>query len=662
MGGVYIRGYTTMDSCPRATGERGVSYDGRNDRETTREPRLNPVNDTPLSIRDALARAVVPLAALAAMAALALREVDAVGGAESWYLAVLSTAVLLAAAFLAPAPAWETGLGAMLATAAVWALPPGPGRGAAVVLLLGGVLAVAAARRLASPPPGEGESDLFHLPLGITVPLALGVQVLLRGGELLFQPQASLRTLVALIALPVAGAVATTVLARRHGSLALIAAGTAVLLAPGWNVAATLGLVALAAGDLLARPEAGRVTKAVALLVLLAPIAWEPAPGLAAAAAGFALARPRVGLIAALLVALAAPFVFQGSGWLGNFPLPFLLVPGVILFAKDRLWSAVAGIALALTVPPMPDLSAMAGPLALMALCMAPHPRPLSHPLPSRRERGGRQENDAAGFLGRDGGSPLPAGWEGMGEGSGVRGIQAVWTGTLLAATALLASYPWLRPVPLGEAFGLLGITDPWKQGALILAFLLLTLLARFATPRRIPLSPAALAAGLLFVAAWIHLPATGTLLLPADTALVIDAARPRWKAGLDGQQVRALVIESSLSNGAGLANGTAIATVRLRGERARTAAWVLRAGTDTGEWAARRPDVAASSVLQSPPAWISWVAGDFFGQRYRVRWVPERASFASPLAGPFTELTVERHPGLPTEVSLAIHRVEVRH
>jgi hypothetical protein len=568
------------------------------------------VNDAPLSIRDALARALVPLAALAAMAALALREVDPVSGAESWYLAVLSTGVLLAVAFLARAPAWEAGLGAMLATAAVWALPAGPGRGAAVVLLLLGILAVAAARRLASDPD--------HLPLNVTVPLALGVQVLLRGGELLFQPQANVRTLVALIALPVAGAVATTVLARRHGSLALIAAGTAVLLAPGWNVAATLGLVALAAGDLLARPDAGRITKAVAVLVMLAPIAWEPAPGLTAAAAAFALARPREGLIAALLVALVAPFVFSfhGPSWLGSFPLPFLLVPAVILFAKDRLWSAVAGAALALTVPPMPDYSAMAGPVALMALCLSP--------------------------------------W--------ARSIQAVWTGTLLAATALLASYPWLRPVPLWETFGVLGITDPWKQGVLILAFLLLALLARFATRRRIPLSPAALAGGLLFVAAWVHLPATGTLLLPADTAVVIDVARPRWKAPLDGQQVRALVIESSLSNGASLANGTAIATVRLRGERARTAAWVLRAGEDTGEWAARRPDVAASSVLQSPPAWISWVAGDFFGQRYRVRWVPDRASLSSPLAGPFTTLTVERNPGLPREVSLAIHRVEVRH
>lgn len=569
-----------------------------------------PVNDTPLSIRDALARVAVPLAALAAMAALALREVDAVSGAESWYLAILSTAVLLAAAFLARAPAWEAGLGAMLATAAVWALPAGPGRGAVMLLLLLGALALAAARRLAADPD--------HLPLSITVPLALGVQVLLRGGELLFQPQTNVRTLVALIALPVAGAVATTVLAQRHGSLALIAAGTAVLLAPGWNVAATLGLVALAAGDLIARPDIGRITKAVAVLVLLAPIAWEPAPGLAAAAAAFALARPREGLAAALLVALVAPLVFSfhGPGWPGNFPLPFLLVPGVILFAKDRLWGAVAGVALALTVPPMPDFSAMAGPLALMALCLVP--------------------------------------W--------VRGIQAVWTGTLLAATILLASYPWLRAAPLGETFGLLGIVDPWKQSSAILAFLLLALLARFATRRRIPLSPAALAAGVLLVAAWIHLPATGTLLLPADTAVVIDAAHRRWKAPLDEQQVRALVIESSLSNGAGLENGTAVATVRLSGERARTVAWVLRAGEDTGEWAARRPDVAAASVLESPPAWISWIAGDFFGQRYRVRWVPERASFSSPLAGPFTELTVERNPGLPAEVSLAIHRVEVRH
>jgi hypothetical protein len=74
----------------------------------------------------------------------------------------------------------------------------------------------------------------------------------------------------------------------------------------------------------------------------------------------------------------------------------------------------------------------------------------------------------------------------------------------------------------------------------------------------------------------------------------------------------------------------------------------------ETGEWAARRADVAAASVLQSPPAWISWVAGDFFGQRYRSLWTIEAP-------GSFAELSVERNPALPPQVSLALHGVEIR-
>ena len=593
------------------------------------------MNDTPLSLRDALARMAVPLAALAAMAALAGREIDPVSGAESWYLAILATGVLLASAFLARAPAWEAGIGAMLATAAVWSLPAGPGRGAVVVLLLVGSLAVAAARRLAPPPPapspthppkspGEGEPDLFDLSPGVTVPLALGLQILLRGGELLFQPQANVRMLVALLVLPVAAAVATTLLAQRHGSRALIAAGAVVVLAPGWNVAATLGLVALAAADLADRPHTGRITRLLAVLVVLAPIAWEPIPGLATVLAALLLVRPRQEgwLILAALVLAVALFAFTGT-WTAHLALPFLIVPGAIL--ADRMGGMIMGLILASVIPLTPDFSAMAGPLALMALSMASSPE--QHP------------------FGREG-----------------RGIQATWTITLLGATALLASYPWLRAEPMLDALDLFGLGDRRADALVIVLIVALASLARAIRQRGFPLSPSTLAAGVILVAAWIHLPATGTLLVPEDTAVVVDAARPRWQAPLDGQQVRALVIESSLSNGASLDNGTAIATVRLRGQGDRTEAWVLRAGADTGEWAARRPDVAASSVLESPPAWISWVAGDFFGQRYRVRWVPDRASFSSPLAGPFTELTVERNPGLPKEVSLAIHRVEVRH
>ena len=245
----------------------------------------------------------MPLAALAAMASFAGREVDPFGAAESGYLAVLAVAVLIPVGFLARWPASELGLGSVLATAAVWALPRGPGRGAVVVLVLAATLAVAAGRRLLR--GGTG--------LEVLIPLALGVQMLLRG-DLLFDPSVSLRTLVALIALPVAGALAVWVLSRRHGMvLALIAGGTAVALAPGFNVAATLSLIALAAGELLAREDLGWPVKLAAWVALLAPILWNPGPGVAAAVCGLALWRPGIAL------ALAVP-VTAGLGWMFQQP------------------------------------------------------------------------------------------------------------------------------------------------------------------------------------------------------------------------------------------------------------------------------------------------------------------------------------------------------
>ncbi len=385
-------------------------------------------------------------------------------------------------------------------------------------------------------------------------------------------------------------------------------------------MAATLGLVALAAADLADRLHVGQITRVLAALVVLAPIAWEPIPGLATVMAALLLVRPRqTWLIVATFALVAILFVFTGDRTIHM---------ALSSSFRERSWRGrlrgmIMGLILASFIPLTPDHSAMAAPLALMALSMAASPE--QHPL-------GREERDSGHLDHHPPRRHRPA--------------------RLLSVAACQAVARRHRPVrsrrPEGGSLG-------------ILLIVVLAILDTGHPPEGL-LSPAALAAGVLLVGAWIHLPATGTLLLPADTALVIDLARPRLKAPLDEQQVRALVIESSLSNGAGLENGTAIATVRLRGEGDRTEAWVLRAGTDTGEWAARRPDVAAASVLESPPAWISWVAGDFFGQRYRVRWAPERASFSSPLAGPFTELTVERNPGLPAAVSLAIHRVEVRH
>jgi hypothetical protein len=80
---------------------------------------------------------------------------------------------------------------------------------------------------------------------------------------------------------------------------------------------------------------------------------------------------------------------------------------------------------------------------------------------------------------------------------------------------------------------------------------------------------------------------------------------------------------------------------------------WTLRAGDDTGEWAARRPDVARAGT-RTPAAWVSWVAGDFFAQRYRCGWTLEKPLRSS-------RLRIERVPGAPADLSLALYQLEIR-
>jgi len=561
------------------------------------------------SLRNEIFRILAPLAALAAMAALAAHEMDPAGAAESAYLAVLAAAALLPIAFLAPWPAYEVGVGATLVTAAVWALPPGPGRGAAVGALLVAALAVAAGRALLrSPSPGEG--------LRFLIPLALGIQVLLRG-DLFLAPPPPLRMAVALVVLPVVAGVALAMLARRHGmALALIAGGTAVALAPGFNVASTAGLIALAAGDLLARREAGALAKGAAWIALLAPIAWAPGPGIAAAVCGLALWRPKTGLgIAVLAAGGLAFYLHESAGGIGLQAVwLFLLVPAAVLPDRERLPAVIAAALMAGTVPPFHGAAVLAAPMALAALSLR-----------------------------RDAALLVP---------------QAVWTGAALAGTALLAGYPWLREEPLPAYLSLLGL-HPGPTLAAAAAGLLLALAGfgvwmgrGWGEPLR-SARLAGLAAAYVVLALLAGLPTAGTALLAPEVPVVLDAGHPVWEAKVSARRIGSVVVESSLSHGAALAPGTPVAIVRLRDAGGPGADWVLRAGEGTGEWAARRPDVARAGV-KAPPPWISWVAGNFLAQRYRSLWTlerPERASL----------LRIERAPGVPPDLSVAVYQLEVR-
>ncbi len=589
------------------------------------------MNDQPLlqsSLRSDLLRLLTPLAALAAMASYAARE-GGPGGAEGTYLAVLAAAVLLPAGFLAPWPAFELGLGSVLATAAVWVLPPGPGRGAAVVLVLVAALAVAAGRRIAASAASPTSATSPQGP-ALFIPLALALQFLLRG-ELLFASALSLRTVAALVALPVAGGLAVSLLARRHGTaLALLAGGTAIALAPGFNVACTLALLALAAGDVLARAprgNAGRAAKVAAGMVLLAAVAWEPGSGIAVAVCGVALWRPRLALGLALAAA-AGLAVFFHETWSGaglQLLLLPLLVPAVLLPGQGRIAAVGVAALMTATVPLTPGAAALAAPLALAALAA----------LAGRRD---------AAFV-------VP---------------QAVWTGAALGGTALLASYPWLRAEPLATALTLLGrplgpaLTAAVAGGFLVLAGVGVALRRRGEEPLR-SVRLAGLAAALPALALLAALPGTGTGIVAPESPVVLDAGHPVWEARLAGPAsgnmeavaVAAVVVDSSLSNSAGLAAGTPVAVVRFRDRAGRSAEWTLRAGEETGEWALRRPDVARTGA-SAPPPWVSWVAGDFLAQRYRARWILPRREHP-------VLLRVERAAGVPPELAVALYGVEVR-
>jgi hypothetical protein len=569
---------------------------------------------TPASVRPSWlgdgVRIAVALAAYAAIAAFGGFELDRLAGEESLYLSRIVFAVLAAVAFLAPSPARELGFGAVLATTAVWALPRGPLRGSTVVAVLVGALGLAAWRRVMAEPR--------RLAPGAAVALAFGLQALLRGrllfGASLFDPKA----LFALLALPVAAGYAAAWLSRKRGAeAAALALSAVVLLAPGWNVAATLALVVLALGDLSSDAERPRILRAAAGIAMFLPFLWEPrAAGVAVIAAlvastltSTALARPAV-LWGAAALALAGtmPSVRAPGEAIAFLALFALIVPAFLIPVRgradfERLFAILAlAVAAAFAVP---GPAALAAPVALALLTGSPR--------------------------------------------SGASAVHRAWIAILASLAAVLAAYPWLRAEPLSEALGVIGIVPSWPMalGVIVLASGIAAVLAR--QGRR----AAVLVAGLAGLGVALGLPPAGRTLLGLETALT--AAAPRFESPLDGHGVRGIALDSHLESSAGLAPGTVVATVHLLDAAGKDAgpSFDLRSGSETGEWAVERPDLAALH-LAAPAPWLSWVAGDFFGRRYR-------ALFSVETSGKPRRIRIERSAALPPEVGIALHQVEVR-
>ncbi len=243
--------------------------------------------------------------------------------------------------------------------------------------------------------------------------------------------------------------------------------------------------------------------------------------------------------------------------------------------------------------------------------------------------------------------------------------LSGVWSAWLLGAAALAAGYPWLAGAPVERLLAALGS----HQGA-ALPFQLLAAAAAVAgaaalaaaaavwpaaaSPRRLALGAALLAAALGFAR-----PET-PLLGPEPT--ILTAESPLWAAELDGPPPREVVVEVALAGSGGLASGASVARLELAQGGAVAAERPLLAGVDLADWAARRADVAAQMGPPPGTAWIAWLPPEatFFAQRYRIRWrlppPPPASAGAAPAA-----LRLHLEPGLPSELTLAVHRVGVR-
>ncbi len=581
-------------------------------------------------------RYVLPLAAYLAVAAYGSTQHDPAGRAEAAFLGLLIAGVLATMAALgAAAPggrrAPELPLTALLATATVWVAYQGPSRGAVVSLILIAGFAVAAARALLGRPFSEKRLDP-----AVTAPLALGLQLLMRG-DLLLAPLPDARALVSLLGLPLAAAAATSVLAAGVGPRrALLAAGVASVLAPGWTATSTLALVALAAGSYFiddTRPKALRWA-AVAALALL-PF-WNLPKGLLFALAAMTVAAPSMAAASLLLVGVVAvALIFpQAHGmvlavreWLGA----VLLVPAAALAGAGGRWQLRVGALLALAgamVSKAPE--AMAAGVAVAALAA---PR----------------------------------------EGAAAT-LQRAWCGLMVAGTALLAAYPWVRDDPRGDLLALFGFET---EVSALLAVVVGVAGIGYAIDRLGDEIPRWLRRPLWLACLFLSAGVGRQVVATSETTVLIDSYQPvtlvasddAWRGAVDGS-LHGLTLDSHLTGGVPIGPGVEVAAVELlAADGTIMAGWPLRVGYETGEWAVSRADLAGHVGFTAPAPWLSYVApgGGFFGHRFRARFevpvtVTEKGgTTATATATAAAEIIVRPTEHLPPTARLSIHRLELR-
>jgi hypothetical protein len=561
------------------------------------------------------ASVAVVLAAGASLFLLATAQADPQAAAETWYLAFWSTAVLLCAAGLWRQPSFELAGSTLLLVLAGWVVPAGPVRASAFGLLLTASLGLAIFRRLAD------YSDGFDW--SFWVPAALGVQLLARSDQLLANPMEP-KTLFGLIVLPLAAAWSLGLIGRNRGvGPALLIAGVSLVLVPSWSVAVVLSLlgVALRVASPLGAARNWIRFLALALVVIVAGL-WHPS--------------------LPVVILLTTLFVAGPQDWKGNAAVVLGTVIALVLLPGVRSWeeSLLAAALILVLLPAAPlmgsEESRRVMPAALLVAFLAARTVPLPGALAA----------------------PLAAAALALPSSGTYSTLQRIWTGALVTGALLLAAYPWLRAEPLSDTLRLFGVGGDWSSVLGVLTgFLVIAWLVEMAQARKPrALLPAGAALVALAVAAFLQLPPAGVYSFGA-TPMVLTPTQHEIVQELETDvPVSSVVVDSYLENSAQLPTGTPFGEIKLETEDGSAQRWILRVGIESGEWAARRGDVASREGFVAPPVWLTWIpaGGEIFAQRYRARWnlpAPTRA----------TRLSFTRLPELPPDVGVAILHLELR-
>jgi len=570
--------------------------------------------------------------AVAGAALAACQPADA--AVETRYLTLVGVSTLAGAALLAGAGSRTPAVGAVLAMLALWAMPAGPPRGIALGIVLVAAFVLAGWRRL----------RMGRLDVAAAVGGALALQALLRASELLpaVLAASSAAALARLVLPPVLAGLALAWLARsRAVGVALAVGAVAALAAQGLTVTAALPLLAIAGAEALRAWRTDRRAPGIGSAVRESDQGRRRIAGAvrnmdAVAAVGFGLAVATLGAVrpaAAALALAAASLVWLPRVWVWLVAIA-PLVYGLATHADpQRLFSLAVLVALV----PFAFMPGTTPPSRLVGAVLVGAAGVLLLPTP-----GGLAAAAAALALAmNDAGTPAS--------------LQRGWLGVFLALAALAAGYPWLRSPPLDAALAVLGSPAVSAgRAALLTAVALLGAAALlWVTAKRVSVRVAAAMLALGVAAAALTAMPRATRNVSPVEGTVLRADLTEWSTALRGGSVSHVRVLSSLADAAPLSAGTAVATLSLERAGRPLAAWTLRVGKDTAEWAADRPDLRG--VAAAGPIWWSSLPppGSFFAHAYTSTW-----QLSHPVTA--TGIRVVRDPALPPAVTLSLLRVEL--